>query len=121
MENARSDVKRVRKTGDAFTATLENYTGAIPSSAYLGVAVGAVALSLACQIAGRGKWGTFIAQWVPTWLTIGIYNKLAKIREDNEPGEYTCKFCESRFSFKDDLRMHQKHCSLRTPTELGAA
>jgi hypothetical protein len=36
-------------------------------------------LSLACQLAGRGKWGNFIAQWVPTWLIIGVYNKLVKL------------------------------------------
>jgi hypothetical protein len=28
---------------------------------------------------GRGKWGNFIAQWVPTWLVIGLYNKLVKL------------------------------------------
>jgi hypothetical protein len=27
---------------------------------------------------GRGKWGNFIAQWVPTWLIIGLYNKVVK-------------------------------------------
>jgi hypothetical protein len=25
------------------------------------------------------KWGNFIAQWVPTWLIIGLYNKLVKL------------------------------------------
>ena len=30
-------------------------------------------------MAGRGKWGNFIAQWVPTWLIIGLYNKLVKL------------------------------------------
>jgi hypothetical protein len=35
--------------------------------------------SLACQLAGRGKWGNFIADWVPTWLIIGLYNKLVKL------------------------------------------
>ncbi len=51
----------------------------IPSSAYLGVALGAMALSLVCQATGQGKWGNFIAQWVPTWLIIGVYNKLVKL------------------------------------------
>jgi hypothetical protein len=46
---------------------------------YLGIAVGAMAISLALQIGGRGKWGNFIAQWVPTWLIIGLYNKLVKV------------------------------------------
>jgi hypothetical protein len=25
------------------------------------------------------KWGNFIAQWVPTWLIFGLYNKLVKL------------------------------------------
>ena len=68
-----------RPTEDQFTKTIESYTAAIPSSGYLAVAIGAIGLSLACQVAGRGKWGNFIAQWVPTWLIIGLYNKLVKL------------------------------------------
>ena len=68
-----------RPTEDQFTKTIESYTAAIPSSGYLAVAIGAMGLSLACQVAGRGKWGNFIAQWVPTWLIIGLYNKLIKL------------------------------------------
>jgi len=103
------------------TKQLETYTGAIPSSAYLTIAVGAMAASLLFQVAGRSKWGNFIGQWVPTWLLIGLYNKLVKVeghdRADlasrEQPGVYVCEFCESRFSFRDDLENHQKHCRLR--------
>jgi hypothetical protein len=69
-----------RPTEDQFTKSIESYTAAISSSGYLAVAVGAMWLSLACQVAGRGKWGNFIAQWVPTWLIIGLYNKLIKLQ-----------------------------------------
>lgn len=68
-----------RPTEDQFTKSIETYTAAVPSSAYLAVAIGAMGLSLACQVAGRGKWGNFVAQWVPTWLIIGLYNKLIKL------------------------------------------
>jgi len=73
------ETERPRTTEDGLTKSVEKYTAAVPSSAYLGVAVGAMALSLALQLAGRGKWGNFIAQWVPTWLIIGVYNKLVKL------------------------------------------
>ena len=39
----------------------------------------AMGLSLACQVTGKGKWGNFIAQWVPTSLIIGLYNKLVEM------------------------------------------
>ena len=68
-----------KPTEDEFTKTIEEYTASIPSSAYLGVAVGAMGLSLLCQVAGHGKWGNFIAQWVPTLLIIGLYNKVVKV------------------------------------------
>jgi hypothetical protein len=68
-----------RPTEDQFTKTIESYTAAIPSTGYLTVAIGAMGLSLLCEVAGRGKWGYFIAQWVPTWLIIGLYNKLVKL------------------------------------------
>ena len=68
-----------RGTEDKFTRTVEACTAVLPSSAYLGIAVGVMALSLALQRGGRGKWGTFIAQWVPAWLILGVYNQLAKI------------------------------------------
>lgn len=73
---------------DRFTKSLEEYTASLPSSAFLGVAVVAMMLSLAFQLTGRGKWGNFIAQWVPTWLIIGVYNKLVKLEghDRTDPG-----------------------------------
>ena len=66
-------------TEDEFTKGIERYTAGIPSSAFLAVGVGAIALSLLTQVVGRGKWGNFIAQWVPTILIMGVYNKLVKL------------------------------------------
>ncbi len=40
------DSRRPSKTEDQFTKTIEEYTSAVPSLAYLGVALGAMALSL---------------------------------------------------------------------------
>jgi hypothetical protein len=68
-----------RPTEDQFAKTIESYTAAVPSTGYLAVAIGTMGFSLACQVAGRGKWGNFIAQWVPAWLIIGLYNKLVKL------------------------------------------
>ena len=72
------ELERPNIREDQVTKNVEQYTAGIPLSAYLGVAVGAMVLSLVCQISGRGKWGNFIAQWVPTWLILGMYNELVK-------------------------------------------
>jgi hypothetical protein len=76
------------KTEDRFTRTVEDYTAAVPSSAYLGVAIGAMGLSFLCQVTGRGKWGNFFAQWAPTWLMIGLYNKLVKLEGHDHAHRY---------------------------------
>jgi hypothetical protein len=78
-ERTQTDAHSPQPTEDAFTKTIEDFTASIPSSAYLGVAVAAMGVSFLCQVAGRGKWGNFIAQWVPTWLVIGLYNKVVKV------------------------------------------
>jgi hypothetical protein len=64
---------------DETTKTIERYTAGIPSSAFLAVALGAIGLSLLGQLGGRGKWGNFVADWVPTLLIMGVYNKLVKL------------------------------------------
>ena len=77
-------------TEDSVTKTIERYTAGVPSSIFLAVGVGAMGLSLLSQLGGRGKWGNFFAQWVPTVLILGLYNKLVKVeghdREDRGPG-----------------------------------
>jgi hypothetical protein len=75
-------------TEDQFTKTIESYTAAVPSSGYLAVVIGAMGLSLACEVVGKGKWGNFIAQWVPTWLIIGLYNKLVTLEGRYDHGDH---------------------------------
>jgi hypothetical protein len=65
--------------GDKLTKSAKEYAPSMPSSAYLGIAAGAMILSLVCELTGRNKWGNFIAQWVPVCLIIGVYNKLVKL------------------------------------------
>ena len=79
---------RSNQTEDQLSKTLEKYTAAIPSSGYLAVAVGAMAASLALQLVCQGKWGNFIAQWVPTWLVIGLYNKIVKLEGHDHADRY---------------------------------
>jgi hypothetical protein len=67
------------QTEDRFTKTIEHYTTNIPSSGFLAVALGAIVGSLILQAGGRGKWSNFVAQWAPTVLLMGVYNKLVKL------------------------------------------
>ena len=66
-------------TEDEVTKAIERYTAGIPSSAFLAIALGAIGVSVVGQLVDRKKWGSFIAQWVPTLLVMGVYNKLVKL------------------------------------------
>jgi hypothetical protein len=60
------------------TKAIEHYTSAVPSGAYLSLAVGSIGLSALLKLAGRDKDAQFVGQWVPTILILGLYNKLVK-------------------------------------------
>jgi hypothetical protein len=63
---------------DRATEAVERQTAKVPSLAFMGLAVGAMAASAALVVTGRVKLGNFVGQWAPTILIMGLYNKLAK-------------------------------------------
>jgi hypothetical protein len=58
---------------------IETQTAKLPSDTFLWAAAGAIAASLALQVMGRKGESTFVAQWVPTLLILGLYNKIVKV------------------------------------------
>ena len=61
------------------TKAIEYYTSQVPSGAYLSLAVGSIGISLALRALGQKNASTFVGQWVPTILLLGLYNKLVKV------------------------------------------
>ena len=51
----------------------------VPSGTYLSLAVGSIGLSLALRLMGQKHAATFVGQWVPTILILGLYNKVVKV------------------------------------------
>lgn len=66
------------RTEGEVTRRVEEKTAKIPSLAYFGAAVGAMAASAALVLTGRRQIGNFVGQWAPTLLIIGLYNKVVK-------------------------------------------
>jgi hypothetical protein len=58
---------------------IEEQTAKLPSDAFLWAACGSIAGSLALQLLGEEKKAMFVGQWVPTFLILGLYNKLVKL------------------------------------------
>lgn len=71
--------------------TIEEQTAKLPSDVFLWAAVASIGASMAFQIMGtrrgildvfrpaRAPIATFVGQWAPTFLLLGIYNKIVKV------------------------------------------
>lgn len=85
---------------------IERQTAKIPSDVFLWGAIAAMAGSLGAQIIGmrksmrlggmmgmsgmhtRAPLSTFIGQWVPTLLLLGVYNKIVKVSGSDRMDQY---------------------------------
>ena len=61
-----------------FTSAIESQTAKVPSSGYLFAAIGSMVASAAFKMAGKENWALFVGQWAPTFLVLGVYNKIVK-------------------------------------------
>jgi hypothetical protein len=71
---------------DQLTASIEKHTAPIPSSAYLGAALGSMAVSVGFKLAKKTDWALFVGQWAAPFLLLGIYNKLVKLHGSDATG-----------------------------------
>ena len=58
--------------------SIEQQTAKLPSDWFLWAALGSIAGSLTLQMSGKSHASTFVGQWAPTFLILGLYNKLVK-------------------------------------------
>jgi hypothetical protein len=58
---------------------IEEQTSKIPSDVFLWAAGGSIIGSMVFYAMGDNKTSTFVGQWAPTLLILGLYNKLVKV------------------------------------------
>ncbi len=63
---------------DQLTAAIEKTTSKIPTSTYLVLALGAMAVSAGLQAWNKKHESMFVGQWAAPFLLLGIYNKIVK-------------------------------------------
>ena len=63
----------------AIARTIEQQTAKLPSDVFLWAALGSIGASLVLAITGDQKRANFVGQWAPTFLILGLYNKLVKL------------------------------------------
>lgn len=59
-------------------AAIEEYTARIPSDMYLWAALGSMAVSATLKVLRKDEEALFVGQWAPSFLLLGVYNKLVK-------------------------------------------
>ncbi len=59
--------------------SIEQQTAKLPSDTFLWAAVGSIAGSLTFRLMGKAKAANFVGQWAPTFLILGLYNKMVKL------------------------------------------
>jgi len=59
--------------------TIEEQTAKMPSDLFLWAALGSIGCSLFLQATGKQHESLFVGQWAPTFLILGLYNKLVKV------------------------------------------
>lgn len=58
---------------------IESQTAKLPSDIFLWAALGSMAASATLKILGKSNTSMFVGQWAPSFLILGLYNKLVKL------------------------------------------
>jgi hypothetical protein len=58
---------------------IEQQTAKLPSDIFLWAALGSMGVSLTLKLLGKDEDALFIGQWAPSFLLLGLYNKVVKI------------------------------------------
>ena len=57
---------------------IEEQTAKLPSDTFLWLAGASIATSLTFKFLGKNHEALFVGQWAPTFLILGLYNKIVK-------------------------------------------
>ena len=71
-------VEKGQATEDRITGAIESQSSQVPSSAYLGAALGCMAASAILKLSGKNGTALFVGQWAAPFLIMGVYNKMVK-------------------------------------------
>lgn len=74
-----SRIMSEEKSEGSVATAIEEQTAKLPSDLFLWAAAGSILGSLTLKVMGRRHDALFVGQWAPTFLILGLYNKLVKI------------------------------------------
>lgn len=75
---ALSAISKADHTEGQVARSIEEQTAKLPSDTFLWAAVGSMIVSATLHLSGNKHASTFVGQWAPTFLILGLYNKIVK-------------------------------------------
>jgi hypothetical protein len=76
----------VSHTEGGLARSIEHHTARLPSDTFLWTAGACIVASLALKMSGRDTDALFVGQWAPTFLILGLYNKIVKVSGHEHTG-----------------------------------
>ena len=74
-----SEIIRQDQSEGPVARSIEQQTAKLPSDMFLWAALGCMGLSLGLDVAGQEKKASFVGLCAPTFLILGLYNKMVKL------------------------------------------
>jgi hypothetical protein len=72
--------ERIQRHSEGRVAkAIETQTAKLPSDLFLWAAGASIAGGIALKISGRDRDAEFVGLWAPTFLLLGVYNKIVKV------------------------------------------
>jgi hypothetical protein len=79
-----SNENRVQRNVGKVAKEVERYTEKVPSSTFIGLAMGSVLLSATLALFGRHKsLANFVGLWAPTLILAGLYKKISQLKGED--------------------------------------
>ncbi|MDB5321791.1 MAG: hypothetical protein JWN40_3422 [Phycisphaerales bacterium] len=76
---SRMSSEAVEHSEGGLAKPIEELTARLPSDTFLWLATGSIIGSLGLMLSGRRHDALFVGQWAPTFLLLGVYNKIVKV------------------------------------------
>lgn len=73
-----SQMERQQQAEGPVARRIEQQTSKVPSDVFLWASIGSMATSMTLQLMGNRHASLFVGQWAPTFLILGLYNKIVK-------------------------------------------
>lgn len=78
VKDLKSKAARAGHDEGKIAKIIEEQTAKLPSDVFLWASLGSMAASLALKVLRKDDTALFVGQWAPSFLLLGIYNKLVK-------------------------------------------